>query len=221
MELIEAVKNRKSIRGFKTDAVKQETLKKIVEIACQTPSAMNTQPWFINIITGEPLDNIKRKNIEMLTSGNMPNPDIMSKPYEEEYKKRQVDLAVQIFELMDIGRDDKEKRFEWMQRGFRFFDAPAAFVLSFDKSMESPMVCSDLGGLAQTICLTALAYGLGTCIHGQGIMFPDIIRECVDIPDSQQLFLAISAGVPDEDFPANRLETPRESADKTTTFFGF
>ncbi|GAI64739.1 unnamed protein product, partial [marine sediment metagenome] len=30
-------------------------------------------------------------------------------------------LAVQLFKMMGIAREDKEKRTEWMRKGFRFF----------------------------------------------------------------------------------------------------
>ena len=37
---------------------------------------------------------------------------------------------------MGIAREDKEKRMEWMMRGFRQFDAPVSLVLTYDKSLE-------------------------------------------------------------------------------------
>ncbi|MDY6843820.1 MAG: nitroreductase family protein, partial [Thermodesulfobacteriota bacterium] len=44
-----------------------------------------------------------------------------------------------------------------------------------------------LGSIAQTICLAALAHGLGTCIQGQGVMYPEVVRKYTGIPDIKTL----------------------------------
>ncbi len=219
MDIINAIRSRKSIRGYQPDPVPKETLREILDIARHAPSTLNTQPWEITVVTGEVLDNIRKGNIEMLNSGATPESEFPYKPYEGKYKQRQVELAVQIFNLMGIAREDREKRAEWMERGFRFFDAPAAFILSMDKSLdESAMNLLDIGAITQTICLTALNYGLGTCINGQGISFPEVVRKFTDIPESTRMVVCIAIGYPDRDFPANKLETRREPVDNITAW---
>ena len=221
MDVIEAIRSRKSIRGYKPDPVPKEILKEILEVATRSPSSMNVQPWEITVVTGEVLDNIRKGNIEMLTSGNLPNPDLKMKPWEGIYKQRQVDLAVQIFQLMGIAREDKEKRGAWMQRGFRLFDAPAAIILSVDNSLDLSQPLCDIGSIAQTICLAAINHGLGTCINGQGIMYPEVVRRFTGLPESKLMILCIAIGYPDWDFPANRLETKREPIESNTAWHGF
>lgn len=54
----------------------------------------------------------------------------MKGAYEGEYRKRQVDVAAQLFEAMGIARDDKERRTDWVIRGFRQFDGPVSLVLT-------------------------------------------------------------------------------------------
>jgi len=222
MDIIEAIRSRKSIRGYKPDPVPKEILKEILDIATRSPSSMNTQPWEFTVITGEVLDNIKRDNVEMLASGATPNlEDFPIKPYEGVYRNRQVEVAVQIFGLMGIAREDKEKRAEWMQRGFRFFDAPAAIILSVDKSLGEIRPQFDIGAIVQTICLAALNYGLGTCIQDQGLMFPEVVRRFTRIPESKRIIIAITIGYPNWDFPANKLETKREPVENITAWQGF
>ena len=221
MDIVEAICSRKSIRGYKSDPVPKEILREILEIATRAPSALNTQPWEITVVTGKVLDNIKQGSIEMLNSGAVPNAETPLRPFEGEYRQRQVDLAIQIFNLMGIAREDKEKRAKWMQRGFRFFDAPAAIILSMDKSLdESPLSLLDIGAIMQTICLTALNYGLGTCIEDQGIMFPEVVRRFTGIPESKRMIICIAIGYPDWDFPANKLESKREPLESVVTWCG-
>ena len=223
MNLIDALANRKSIRGFNPDTVPKEILIEILKAAVNSPSVMNTQPWEMQIVTGDPLAKIRQGNIEMLAAGNPPNPDIKFKEkFEHAHKKRQVDLAIQLFQLMDIHREDQEKKSEWMQKEFRFFDAPTVIFLTYDETLEPAYLAYfDLGCLAHAICLTALNYNLGTCINTYGIMYPQVIREHADIPESKKIFSGIAIGYPDWDFPANKIASHREPLKNVTNWIGF
>jgi len=221
MDVVDAIRSRKSIRGFKPAPVPKEVLWEILDIARRAPSARNTQPWNITVVAGEVLDNIRQDNIEMLAGGVEPNPDFPRKPYEGIYKQRQVDLAIQLFKLMDIAREDKAKRDEWRERGFRFFDAPAVIILSIDRSVDKTLSLLDIGAFVQTICLAALNYGLGTCINNQGLMFPEVVRKYAHIPESKLIVTSIAIGYPDWGFPANKLETERELLENLVNWRGF
>lgn len=53
MELLQAIKERRSIRKYKTDPIPKELLEELVHGAMWAPSAMNTQPWKFFVLTGE------------------------------------------------------------------------------------------------------------------------------------------------------------------------
>ena len=164
MDVIEAVKKRKSIRGYKPAPVPKEVLEQILEVASHAPSAMNTQPWEFTVLTGDVLENVRRSNVELLKSGVPPNPEhvVVSWPRESIYRQRQVNLAKQLFLLMDIPREDKEKRAKWLERGFRYFDAPTVIMISTDGCPQPRLIPPHIGAVICTICLTALHFGLGT-----------------------------------------------------------
>jgi nitroreductase len=221
MDVFEAVRTRKSIRGFKNDPVPKEILAEILEISTRAPSSDNSQPWEIFVLTGESLDSIRKENLEAFEEEMNSPREGSSTGYQPVYRKRQIKLAVQLYQLMDIAREDREKRLDWMKRGFRFFDAPVGIILTADESLDNETAASDNGGLAQTICLVALKNGLGTCIIQQGISYPAVIRRNAGIPESKRLCLAIALGYPDWEFPANRIESDREPLDVNTTWKGF
>jgi nitroreductase len=223
MDLNEAVKRRKSIRGYKPDPVSKEVIEQILQLASRAPSAMNTQPWEFTVLTGDVLENIRRGNVELLNSGAPPSPElvVVDWPKESIYRQRQVDLAKQLFQLMDIPREDKDKRAKWMERGFRYFDAPAAIIISVDRCLSESGPLLDIGAVIQTICLTALQFGLGTCIEDQGVDYPQPLRKYSRIPDSKRIIAAVAIGYPDWDFPANKVETEREPIKNVTTWLGF
>ncbi len=53
MELLKAIKERRSIRKFKSDPIDHALLEKIIKEAMWAPSGMNTQPWKFMVIEGE------------------------------------------------------------------------------------------------------------------------------------------------------------------------
>jgi len=221
MEVLEAIRSRKSIRGYKPEPVPKEILREIIGIATRSPSAMNTQPWEITVVTGEVLDNIRRGNVDRLVSGAEPNSDAPLGSFEGKYKQRQVELAVQLFQLLGIAREDREKRAEWLKMSPRYFDAPAVIFISVDSSLQDFPSRFDLGAISQTICLTALNYGLGTCIEGMGVFYPDVVKKFANIPETRRLVISIAIGYPDWDFPANKLESQREALEDVVTWCGF
>lgn len=223
MDIIEAIAKRKSIRKFKPDPVSKELLTKVLESACRAPSAVNNQPWEFVVLTGDVLRRVKTASIEKLNAKEPPHPELelISWSNDSIYKTRQVELAKELFSLMDIARDDKLKRAEWLERGFRYFDAPVAIIILTDKSLSHEGPLLDLGLAMQTICLAALKFGLGTCIEDQGVMYPEVLRKIVGIPENKRIISSIAIGYPDWDFPANKIVTSRELLDKNTQWMGF
>jgi len=203
--------------------VPKEVLSKILELASRAPSAMNTQPWEFAVLTGDVLENVRRSNVALLNSGAPPNPEhvVVNWPKESIYRQRQVDLAKQLFHLMEIPREDKEKRAKWLERGFRYFDAPAVIIISTDRCLSESGPLLDIGAAIQTICLTALHFGLGTCIEDQGVAYPEVLRKYAKIPEPKRIIAAIAIGYPDWDFPANKVESGREPIKNVTTWLGF
>jgi nitroreductase len=223
VNVIEAIRTRKSIRDFKADPVPQHILKEILETATRAPSAENSQPWEFTIVAGEILDKIRTANIKKLNSKAPPHPDLPPKglPPDSIYRRRQIEIAKQLFGLMDIPRGDIEKRNRWMKLGFRFFNAPAAIVIFMDRSLSYPRPIFDIGAVTQNICLAALHYGLGTCIANQGITYPEVLHEVAGIPESKRIVISVAIGYPNWDFPANRVVSNREPIDNITNWIGF
>jgi len=223
MEFKDVVYARKSIRKFKPDPVSKEALEAVLTVAGRAASGMNIQPWEFFVIAGPALESIKRQHIDNLQKGVAPAPEAAYSvwPGDSVYRRRQVELGKELFRLMNIQRDDMTQRIDWAQRGFRFFDAPAAIILTHDRILDDPGPLLDMGAVMQMICLAAVEHGMGTCIEGQGVQYPDVLRQFAGIPESKKIVTAIAIGYPDPDFPANRLESTREPVDALTTWIGF
>jgi nitroreductase len=223
MEFEALVTSRRSVRGFKSTPVPQQTINEIINLAKRAPSSMNTQPWHIHVLAGEALEEVRRRNTEEMLAGAPVKRDIVShSEYEGIHRKRQVDIAKKLFAAMGIERDDKSRRQDWVMRGFRQFDAPVSLVLTYDRVLEPGVICHfDLGALSYGLVLAAWDRGLGTVINGQGIMRSDIVREVAGISDDEVIMTCIAMGYPDEAFSANEVVSDREANDDFVRYVGF
>ncbi|MDP6873830.1 MAG: nitroreductase [Alphaproteobacteria bacterium] len=223
MDFEKLVQERRSIRGYKPDPVPKEVIEEIVEIAKGAPSSMNTQPWFLHVITGEPLDRIRKGNTERMLAGAPVQREIPVRDgYEGIHRQRQIEIAVQLFEAMGIARDDKERRQDWVMRGFRQFDAPVSIVVTYDKSLEPATISHfDLGAVVYGLVLAAWTRGLGTVINGQGIMQSEVVREHANIPDDQVIMTCVAMGYPNDDFAGNQVKSRRTPNEDIVTYVGF
>jgi len=52
LELLQAIKERRSIRKFKPDIIPRNVLENLIKNSMWAPSAMNTQPWKFIVLTG-------------------------------------------------------------------------------------------------------------------------------------------------------------------------
>jgi nitroreductase len=223
MELDQAIQERRSIRGFTNEPVSRDLLEEVIALANRAPSSMNTQPWHLHVLTGEPLERVRQGNTERMLGGVTPTRDIQDyAAYEGEHRARQIEIAVQLFEAMGIERNDKERRQDWVMRGFRQFDAPVSIVVCFDRSLLSNTIAHfDTGAMTYGLVLAAWNRGLGAVINGQGIMQSPVVREVAQIPEDQVILTCVALGWPDEDFVANSVVSRRRPVENAARFLGF
>jgi len=228
MDIVEAIQQRKSTRAFKSDPVPQEILKEIMELALRAPSWGNTQPWEFAIATGKKLEEIRQAFIEKAAAAAQDNPDIprpreFPQPYDTRYRV----VGRKVLELKGISREDKEKRRWWILQGLRLFEAPCAIYICIDRSFYRQgdglniWPVFDCGLVAENIMLLATRYGLGTIPQIQAVVYPDVLRKVLGIPDSKLIVLGIAVGYPDWDDPVNQLRSEREPLDNVSTWYGF
>jgi nitroreductase len=224
MDVIEAIKTRKSIRAFKPDPVPKTVLEEVLKVAVRSPSGANFQPWEFVIVTGEVLEKLRQANVDKFNTGEAAQWDLSREaarnPIPEAYRARSGALQARMQSLMNFSREDREKRADWTRHGFRYFDAPAVIIVTMDKALNTSSFF-DIGSVTQTICLAAVNHGLGTCIQGQGVMYSKMVREITGIPFSKHLVISIAIGYPDWSHPANKLVSDREPLENISTWLGF
>jgi nitroreductase len=219
----EVVLGRRSIRGYLDKPVPRALIEEVLTMAMRSPSSMNTQPYHFHVITGAPLDRIRKGNTERILAG-VPDSREFRKghPFEGVHRDRQVGCAIQLFEAMGIARDDKEARQDWVLRGFRQFDAPVCVIITYDRVLDgSDDTPFDCGAVTTALVNAAWSKGLGCVINSQGIIQSPVVREHAGIPDDQVIMKAIAMGWPDPDFPANMVTITRRAVSEAARFVGF
>ena len=228
MDIVEAINQRRSIRAFKSDPVPKEILKEIMGLALRAPSWGNTQPWEFAVVTGKKLEEIRQAFVEKAAVAEQDNTDIpRPREFPQPYDARYRTLGRRILELKGISREDKEKRGMWLLQGLRLFEAPCVIYIYTGRSFYQQgsglniWPVFDCGLVAENIMLLATKYGLGTVPQIQAVVYPDVLRKVLGIPDSKLIVLGISVGYPDWDDPVNQLRSERELLDNVSTWYGF
>jgi nitroreductase len=226
MDVVEAIRTRRSIRVFKTDPVPRRVLQELLDVGRWAPSGGNVQPWYFYVLAGKPLAKVTDRLVEKATTWDGHDyvdtkPDLpRTGPYSNLLMPRRQSLkAVQDPIYYPPGTKNLEaKQLEHREHMLRFFDAPCAIVICADDRGPNSIV--SIGAVAQTICLAALTYGLGTCIMGIPVLWPDIFRESLDIPKDRAIATSIAIGYPDLEAPINTFPRPREPLDKLVEWHG-
>ena len=175
LSLIDAVHARRSVRGYLDKEVPQNVLNRIFEIAQQSPSNCNVQPWKVYVASGELKERLRKQMVENTVGAVPPNPDYEYRgDFADEYRTRQVECAVALYSKMGIERGDKEGRMRAVLRNFEFFDAPYIAFIGMNPNFGTT-VAIDVGMWAQTLMLTMVAFGLHSCPMGTMRNYPDMV----------------------------------------------
>ena len=61
MDVYEAVKSRRAVRGFTDEPVSREVLERVLSAAAWSPSGSNLQPWNSYVLTGALLAELRTR----------------------------------------------------------------------------------------------------------------------------------------------------------------
>lgn len=218
MTLEQAIRARRSVRGYLDKDVPQETLQAIFELAQLAPSNCNVQPWKVYVASGELKNSLRDKMVHNVMNGVPFNPDYeYSDHFVGDYRERQVSCAMALYDAMGIERGDKPARAKAMLRNFEMFDAPHVVFIGMDKSF-GVSVAIDVGMYMQNLMLAMTAYGVSCCPQGTMRYFPDLVREAFDVSEDVNILLGISFGYEDPAVAANNTRVGRVTLDQSVQF---
>lgn len=209
MPLFDAIDQRRSVRGFLPTRIPEQTLDDIFTAAGKAPSNCNIQPWKVFLAKGAATSELRAKMCAAAATLT-PTPDYSSpRPFPPEYRTRQIDCAVALYQELGITREDKQARAQAAMRNFEFFDAPYVLFIGMDAKFGAS-VALDVGMYAQTLMLAMTAHGIGCCAQGALRQYPQVVRDFFEIDDSINILMGLAFGYEDTSHPANRTRVGRE-----------
>ena len=216
MKVSEAVASRKSIREFLKTPVKNSLIKDLLSKSARAANGGNLQPWQIFVINNESMTAFLKHQSEW-TEPETPAYDIYPSGLKEPYRTSRYELGEQMYNLLNISREDKEARFMQVLKNFEFFGAPAAIFCFVDRQMGPPQ-WSDLGMFLQTFMLLGQEVGIDTCAQEAWSMKQESVSNFFKVDDETMLFCGMAIGYKDPDAIVNKLNSERRPVDQWAIF---
>jgi len=218
MSVDEAIRFRRSVRGFLPREVPEEILRDVFALAQWAPSNCNVQPWMPHVVSGGAL---KRVREALVAAGMRDEPIKPDWPADGKftgiYRERQVGAAQALYGAMGVARSDTVGRKMAYIRNHAFFDAPHA-VFIFMPAPFDTREATDIGMYAQTLMLALTSRGIASCAQGALGLFPDIVRRELGLPPQLKLLFGVSLGYEDRSTRANAARVGRADVDDVVRF---
>ncbi len=204
MNVCDAVKARRTIRAFKPESVPEDIIREVLDLACHAPSNSNTQPWRIDIVSGDARRRLQAAIFEQIEAGIKPNPAFPpgGSGLKGRYKERQRECAYRYFDAVGIDKDDKAARMRLSLKNYEFFGAPHAAFLSYPQTMHRANAI-DMGIFLQTVMLLFIERGIASCPQGALATYPEPVKAMLPIPEGNAILCGLSFGYPDMDAQIN------------------
>lgn len=176
MDFYKVVRDRRSVRHFKTEIdVKDDVLKRLIEIACLAPSAGNYQPWQFIIVK----DPQKKKRLAEICTK-------YSRLAWKDFRKETAKLIAS-----RGGKWDKS----YMAK------LPVIIVVCYEisgKTVQDSNAHASVWCAIQNLLLAATAEGLGSCIYNLWKNEQKSMKRLFNISQNYRIATLIQIGYPAE-----------------------
>ncbi|MFC2038214.1 nitroreductase [Chloroflexota bacterium] len=214
MDVIDAIKQRSSIRDFSSKPVEKETVMKILEAAQRSPSGGNGQSWEIFVAAGTTLERIRKEYQERAKSGTG-GPGGPPPTQPDYIRERMAVIRRERLELMGLDPADPESGKLFQEWGARLFGVPVLVIVCMDKELTSNL---DMGLYIQTVCLAAQGYGVESFIAGNFLTHQDVLGKELEIPENLKMVTGIGLGYPNPDNIINSYRAPRRPINEVVRY---
>jgi len=136
MDLNDAIKGRRAIRDYSSEAVDESTIRSLIAAAVQAPSAVNEQPWTFTVLRDQSLLDRVSTDAKSYQLANL-----SANSHSDHFRSMLSDPNFHIF-----------------------YHAPALILISV--RTEGSWIVEDCALAAENLMLSAYAAGLGTCWIG-------------------------------------------------------
>ncbi|MBF95763.1 MAG: nitroreductase [Pelagibacterales bacterium] len=215
MDVINAIKSRRSVRSFKKKKVSLNTVKKILELASLSPSGSNTQPWNVHVLIGDSLNKFTEEMVKEFKKNNqslkLERLNYMKK-YRSPYQERRRKVGWDLYELLNIKKGDYKKTLNFHTLNYSFFNAPLGLIFSIEKDLGW-MSWLDYGMFLQNICLLCRSFGLHSCPQAAWGLVYKKANKFLNLENNFTVHCGMAIGYENKNNNINTLKTEREKLD--------
>ncbi|MEO8008374.1 MAG: nitroreductase [Betaproteobacteria bacterium] len=220
MQLEEAIRSRYSCRKYLSQPVPRATIVKILDLAQQTPSWCNCQPWQVLLVGGEAIEKFRSELYAHAAQGTPAKPDFpFPLRYEGVYRERRKVCGVQLYQALGVGREDKASAAQQSLENFRFFGAPHVALITTEEDL-GVYGAVDCGLYVSNFMLAAHNVGVASIAQAALASYPDFIRARFGLPPQRKFVCGISFGYPEPAHPINGYRTARARTAESSTWIG-
>jgi nitroreductase len=207
MDVMAAIRTRRSVRKYKNTSVPKELVQELLEAANLAPSATNRQPWEFVVAHRSNLDRLE---------------DILKEAFRERVagvSEEGMRRAINDLSLPDAEGADRLKALGTFYRTLG--GAPVAIGVCLPRESDpwtSRNNISDSAAAIQNLLLAAWDKGLGTCwMTGPLKARAAAIAAFLEIPPDRELVAIVTLGYPDHQPPM----PPKQDVAQKTRWIGF
>jgi nitroreductase len=216
LDLLSAMKERKSCRAFLDKPVSRGCLEDIIQTAGYAPSAINVQPWEFVVSYGEEKDRLIRRIKKTHKERHVTCGPGTVKPLPDQFVNRSR-MASKVMEACLTQMDTSMNTF--VEDGScSFYGAPIVLIVVID-TIFPKIRYIDIGLSISYLLLAAHASGLATCPIGLITAYGDDIADVLDISTEKEVLLGIALGYEDETSPINQFKTDRAPLDQILRWY--
>lgn len=192
MDLFDAIRTRTSIRKFKPDAVPDQDLRTMIDLATRAPSAGNTQMWRFLAVSNrrllEKMREIVLRKLDEVSSWPEAQPYEASLCTAKGYSSFFADAPVTIVVL---GRPYQSAVDSILEA--RGWDRPGIDALRQKPDIQS------VAAAIQNLSLAAHAMGYGACWMTAPCIAGPELKELLDVQPPWEIIALVPLGIPDEE----------------------
>jgi nitroreductase len=211
MDVIEAMRGRRSTRAFLARPGARATVESILDAARWAPSGVNCQPWQVAAVTGGTQARVTEALLAARQRSEPERPDYAYYPSQwvEPYKTRRRAIGYAMYAALKIAKDDAQSRLKAWNNNYSFFGAPVGLFFFVDRTLAQG-AWVDIGMFIQNVMLAARGHGLETCPQASLAEYPDLVRGILGVAEDRALVCGMALGYGDRDAPVNRFPIERE-----------
>lgn len=220
----ELILGRRSVRAFLPTKVGPALVERILDVAARAPSGTNMQPWRVYVLAGPVKDGLERSLVaehdREPALGRVSEYEYYPSPFFEPYLGRRRKVGYDLYGVLGIGRDEKDRMHAQHGRNLVFFDAPVGLIFTIHRGLKIGSWL-DYGMFLENIMIAARAHGLETCPQAAFAPFHATIREHLPLGEDEIVVCGMALGYEDTGAVVNDLRTERVPTREFTTFLGF